>query len=124
LEWNTTQGLYACITDRKAGLRKLKKQLEVSYVLISGQILVRLDSQQFQEVVAEEELPVISGYIKRSIFRFEPPGYYYIASNGSLTYYLRVREPIDEIIPDIIASKIQIQLHPSQPNVAVERKYL
>lgn len=102
----------------------MKKQLEVGYVLISGQILVRLDSQQFQEVVAEEELPVISGDIKRSIFRFEPPGYYYFASNGSLTYYLRVREPIDEIIPNIIADKMQIQLHPPRPSIAVERKYL
>ncbi|MFX0079365.1 MAG: hypothetical protein ACFE8O_09005 [Candidatus Hermodarchaeota archaeon] len=102
----------------------MKKQLEVGYVLISGQILVRLDSQQFQEIVAEEELRVISGYIKRSIFRYEPPSYYYFASNGTLTYYLRVGEPIDEIIPDIVANRIQIQFHPPRQNRAIESKYL
>ncbi len=102
----------------------MKKQLEVSYVLISGQILVRLDPEQFQEVVAEEELLVISGYIKRSIFRVDPPGYYYFATNGLLTYYLRASEPIHEIIPDIIATKMQIQLHPPRQYPQIERKYL
>jgi hypothetical protein len=102
----------------------VKKQLEVSYILISGQILVRLDSQQFQEVVTEEELLVISGDIKRSIFRYERPGYYYLASNGSLTYYLRASKPIDEIIPDIIANKMQIQFHPPLQNRQIEQKYL
>lgn len=102
----------------------MKKQLEVSYVLISGQIMVRLDSQQFQEVVAEEELLVISGYIKKSFQRFEPTGYYYCASNGRLTYYLRVSEPIEEIFPDIIAKKIHIQFFPPLQSQAIETKYL
>ncbi len=87
----------------------MKKQLEVRYVLVSGQIMVRLDSQQFQEVVAEEELTVIHGIIK-SRWKTEPRGYYYIASNGVLTYYLRVSEPVYELTPNIIADKIRIQL--------------
>jgi hypothetical protein len=87
----------------------MKKQLEVSYVLVSGQIMVRLNSQQFQEIVAEEELTVIHGIIK-SRWRGVPRGHYYIASNGALTYYLRVSEPVYELTPNIIAEKIRIQL--------------
>lgn len=89
-------------------MRKLKKLLEVSYVLVSGQIMVRLDSQQFQEVVAEEELTVIHGIIKGK-WKWKR-GYYYIASNGILTYYLRVSEPVYELTPNIIADKIRVQL--------------
>lgn len=75
--------------------------------------MVRLDSQQFQEAVAEEELTVIHGIIK-SRWRGAPRGYYYIASNGMLTYYLRVSEPVYELFPNIIADEIRIQLKPPQ----------
>ena len=88
----------------------MKQQLVVDYVLVSGQIMVQLDPEQFQWIVAEEELTVIHGFVKESFFSNITSGYYYIASNGTLTYYFKISKPIEEITPDIIAKKMRIRL--------------
>ena len=88
----------------------MKHQLVVDYVLVSGQIMVQLDPEQFQWIVAEEELTVIHGFVKEHFLSPIKSGYYYIASNGTLTYYLKISKPIDEITPDIIAKKLRVRL--------------
>ena len=90
----------------------MKHQLEVDYVLVSGQIMVQLDLEQFQWIVAEEELTVIHGFVKEGFFSPITSGYYYIASNGTLTYYYKTSKPTDEITPNIIAKKMRVRLFP------------
>lgn len=90
----------------------MKNQLEVEYIFVSGQIMVQLDIQQFEDVVAEEDLIVIHGFVKEPFFSSLASRYYYVASNGTLTYYYKTSKPTDEITPNIIAKKMRIQVFP------------